>query len=156
MNINQVPLRKAIPKNKDKKFDSLLKLLDKQSFVPRLTFLIYTNENYSYKDFYQKKNRYFFLKKNLENKYKFERVIFQLQDNQKLGIVIHSKNPELINSYISTKDEEVFKHKIITNFNKLFKDNSVVNRLTFDEKNIYYEMESCSAFWHCRTIIFTI
>ena len=32
------------------------------------------------------------------------------------------------------KDEEVFKQKIITNFNKLFEDNSVVNKLTFDEK----------------------
>ncbi|MDA9707687.1 NAD(P)/FAD-dependent oxidoreductase, partial [Prochlorococcus sp. AH-736-K21] len=44
------------------------------------------------------------------------------------------KNIELINSYLEAKDEEVFKHKIITNFNKLFEDNSLVNKLTFDEK----------------------
>jgi len=68
LNINQIPLRKAIPVNYDKKIDLLLNLLDKQSFIPRLTFLIYTNENYSYKDFYSKKQRYFYLKKNLENK----------------------------------------------------------------------------------------
>jgi len=43
-----------------------------------------------------------------------------MQDNNKLGIVVHSKNAELINSYISAKDQEVFKQKIITNFNKLF------------------------------------
>ena len=48
--------------------------------------------------------------------------------------MIHSKNSELINSYICAKDEEVFKQKIITNFNKLFEDNSLVNKLTFDEK----------------------
>ena len=71
---------------------------------------------------------------NLEKKYRFERIIFQLQDNNKLGIVVHSKNTELINSYISAKDEEVFKQKIITNFNKLFEENSLVNKLTFDEK----------------------
>jgi len=82
LNINQIPLRKAIPKNKDKKIDLLLNFLDKQSFIPRLTFLIYTNENYSFKDFYSKKYMYFYLKKNLENKFKFERVIFQLQDNK--------------------------------------------------------------------------
>ena len=134
LNTNQIPLRKAIPINKDKKIDLLLNFLDKQSFIPRLTFLIYTNENYSYKDFYSKKQRYFYLKNNLEKKYRFERIIFQLQDNNKLGIVVHSKNAELINSYISAKDEEVFKQKIIINFNKLFKENSIVNKLTFDEK----------------------
>ena len=134
LNKNQIPLRKAIPKNKDKNIDMLLYFLVKQTFVPRLTFLIYPNENYCYKDFYSKKNRFFYLKKNLENKYKFERIVFQLQDNNKLGIVIHSKNAELINSYISAKDEEVFKQKIITNFNKLFEENSVVHKLTFDEK----------------------
>jgi len=46
LNINQIPLRKAIPKNKDKKIDLLLNFLKKQSFIPRLTFLIYTNKNY--------------------------------------------------------------------------------------------------------------
>lgn len=134
LNINQIPLRKAIPINNDKKIDLLLSCLDKQSFIPRLTFLIYANENYSYKDFYSKKQRYFYLKNNLQNKYKFERIIFQLQNNDKLGIVVHSKNIDFINSYINAKDEEVFKQKIITNFNELFEDNYLVNKLTFDEK----------------------
>jgi len=132
LNINQIPLRKAIPTNYDKKIDLLLNFLEEQSFIPRLTFLIYTNENYSYKDFYSKKQRYFYLTKNLENKYKFERIIFQKQDNNKLGIVVHTKNIEFINSYLDAKDEEFFKQKIIKNFNKLFEDNSVVNKLTFD------------------------
>ncbi len=134
LNINKIPLRKAIPINYDKKIDLLLNLLEEQSFIPRLTFLIHTNENYSYKDFYSKKQRYFYLRKNLENKYKFERIIFQLQDNNKLGIVVHTKNIEFINSYINAKHEEVFKQQIITNFNKLFEDNSVVNKLTFDDE----------------------
>jgi len=134
LNVNQIPLRKAIPINNDKKIDLLLNCLEEQTFVPRLTFLIYTNENYSYKDFYSKKQRYFYLKKNLEKKFKFERIIFQQQDNNKLGIVIHSKDIEFINYYLNAKDEEVFKQKIISNFNKLFDENSVVPQLTFDEK----------------------
>jgi len=81
-----------------------------------------------------KKQRYFYLKNNLEKKYSFERIIFQLQDNNKLGIVVHSKNVDLINSYISAKDEEVFKQKIIANFNKLFEESSIVHKLNFDEK----------------------
>ncbi|KGG04267.1 hypothetical protein EU99_0621 [Prochlorococcus marinus str. MIT 9321] len=134
LDTNQIPLRKAIPINNDKKIDSLLNFLEEQSFIPRLTFLIYTNENYSFKDFYSKKQRYFYLRKNLENKYKFERIIFQLQDNNKLGIVVHSKDIDFINSYINSKDEEVFKQKIITNFNKLFEENSVINKLSLDVK----------------------
>jgi len=134
LNTNQIPLRKAISTNYDKKIDLLLNFLEQQTFIPRLTFLIYTNKNYCYKDNYYKKQRYFYLKNNLEKKYRFERIIFQLQDNNKLGIVVHSKNEELINSYISAKDEEVFKQKIIKNFNKLFEENSLVHKLTFDEK----------------------
>ena len=134
LNVNQIPLRKAIPINSDKKIDLLLNFLEEQTFIPRLTFIIYTNENYTYKDYYSKKQRYFYLNNKLEKKYRFERIIFQLQNNNKLGIVVHSRNVELINSYMSAKDEEVFKQKIIKNFNKLFEDNSLVNKLTFDEK----------------------
>ena len=134
LKINQIPLRKAIPKNEDKKIDLLLEFLHKQSFIPRLTFLIYTNKNYSYKDCYSKKNRYFYLTRNLENKYKFERVVFQQQDNKKLGIVIHSKNIDFINSYINAKDKDFFKEKIFTNFNELFKENSSINQLTCNEE----------------------
>jgi predicted NAD/FAD-dependent oxidoreductase len=134
LEIDDIPLRKAIPKNKDKKIDLLLKFLYQQSFIPRLTFLIYTNEDYCYKDFYFKLHRYFYLNENLENKYKFERVIFQLQDNNKLGIVVHSKNIDFINSYINTKDEKLFKQKIISNFNELFEENPYINQLTGNVK----------------------
>ena len=132
LNINQIPLRKAIPQNKDKKIDLLLNLLDKQTFIPRLTFLIYTNKNYNYKDCYSNKQRYFYLNKNLENKYKFERIIFQRQQDNRLGIVIHSKNINFINSYINTKDEKLFKQKIFTYFNELFAGNTRINKLDLD------------------------
>ncbi len=134
LNVNEIPLRKAIAINKDEKIDLLLNYLDKQLFIPRLTFLIYTNNNYSYKDFYSKKQRYFYLKKSLENKYKFERVIFQLHENNKLGIVIHSKNIDFIDSYHKSKDEDLFKQKICNSFNKLFEGNSSINQLSGNEK----------------------
>ena len=134
LKVDQIPLRKAIPKNKDKNIDLLLNFLDKQTFIPRLTFLIYTNENYKFKDLYSKKYRCFYLKKSLENEYKIERVIFQSLDNNKLGIVLHSKNLGFINSYINTKDENLFKQKIFSNFNRLFTNNASVNQLTCNEE----------------------
>ena len=112
----------------------LFNFLNKQSYIPRLTFLIYTIKNYSYKDSYSKKNRYFYLNENLENKYKFERIIFQLQEDNKLAIVIHSKNPDFINSYLNAKHEDSFKQKIFKNFNRLFEGNSSVNKLTCNEE----------------------
>ena len=83
LNVNQIPLKKAIPDNKNLYFDSLLKILSQQFYIQRLTFLIYTDESYQYKDNYFKKYRYFCLEKDLEEKYKIERVIFQLQKTKK-------------------------------------------------------------------------
>ena len=133
LNTNQIPLRKAIPKNKDKKIDLLLNFLDKQTFIPRLTFLIYTNQNFIYKDCYSRNCRHFYLKKSLENKYKFERVIFQLQNNKKLGIVVHTRDIEFINYFLKEKNEDSFKKKLFTNFNKLFEGDSSVDKLTFND-----------------------
>ena len=133
LNTNEIPLRKAIPLNKEKSIDLILKFLERQSFIPRLTFLIYTNKNYCYKDIYAKKYRYFYLKKDLENKYKFERIIFQKQ-NQKLGIVVHTKNTDLINSYVKAEDEVIFKKNIFVKFNQLFDGNDSVNQLIGNEK----------------------
>ena len=134
LDINHIPLRKAIPKNREKIIDLLLNFLDKQTFIPRLTFLIYTNDNYNFKDRYYKKNRFFYLKKNLENKFKFERVIFQIQNNNKLGIVIHTKNIDFIDFCLKSKDDDFIKQKIFSNFNELFKSNSSINHLTCNEK----------------------
>ena len=76
LNVNQIPLRKAIPINNDKKIDFLLNILEEQTFIPRLTFLIYTNENYSYKDYYSKKQRYFYLKNNLKKNLDLKELFF--------------------------------------------------------------------------------
>ena len=133
LNKKQIPLRKAIPKYKDKNIDTLLDLVQKQKYIPRLTFLIYTKNNYQYKDFYAKKNRYFILKKDLEDKYKLERVIFQFNKENKLGIVLHSKSLDLIGDYLKTKNEDKFKRKIIFIFNKLFEDSPFANKLSGDQ-----------------------
>ena len=133
LNLNEIPLRKAIPQNEDLEIDSLFDFLDQQSFVPRLSFLIYTNDNYTYKDSYYRRNRYFYLNENLENRYSIERVIFQLQKNNKLGIVIHTKSADFIGSYIAGINEELFKQKIISIFNDLFFGSPSINQLTGNE-----------------------
>ena len=129
LNTIHIPLRQSIPKYNDKNIDFLFDLLSKQSYIPRLSFLIYTNLNYVYKDNYLKKYRYFFLSKDLQKKYKIERVIFQLQQNNKLGIVIHTKNIDFIGKYIKEENEAKFKKIILNNFNLLFEGNPLINKL---------------------------
>jgi len=132
INTNYIPIRNAIPENRDKNIDSLLMALEKQSFISRLTFLIYTKENYTYKDSYCKKNRYFYLNKFLEKKYKIERIIFQRQNN-KLGVVVHSKSSEIIDSYSKENNKDLFKQKILKCFNDLFLGHDFINQLSGDE-----------------------
>ena len=106
---NQIPLREAIPINNDKKIDKILNLLNKQEYVQRLTFLIYTKSNYSYKDNYKNRFRYFLLNNLLEEKFKFERIIFQKQINNKIGIVLHTRNKEFITEYFQCTNKKKFK-----------------------------------------------
>ena len=126
-------LWKAIPKNKNKEIDLLLNVLNKQTYIPRLTFMIYTKKDYFFKDNYSKKFRYFLLKQNLERIYQIERIIFQVQNNSKLGIIVHTKSIDFIKEFLKDKQENVYKQKIIKKFNDLFHDNSFVNKLSGDE-----------------------
>ena len=126
---NYIPLRNAIPINKDKKIDKIINLLNAQEYIPRLTFLIYTNSNYSYKDKYKKKYRYFLLSKILEDKYKFERIMFQRQENNKLGIVVHTRNKEFIDEFLKNKNIKIFKNKIILKFNELFDKQPYIKKI---------------------------
>ena len=129
LKINKTPLRNAIPMNKDKKLDKIIKLINKQDYIQRLTVLIYTNDNYFYKDNYKKKYRYFLLSNLLEEKYKFERIIFQKQKNNKLGIVVHTRNKEFINEYFKYKNKEIFKQKLLVKFNKLFNKHPSIKKI---------------------------
>ncbi len=130
LKINQIPLREAIPINNDKKIDTILNLLNKQEYVQRLTFLIYTKSNYSYKDNYKNRFRYFLLNNFLEEKFKFERIIFQKQINNKIGIVLHTRNKEFITEYFQCNNKTKFKNILLDKFNQIFDKNSYINKLT--------------------------
>ena len=132
---DEIPLRKAIPPMLSNNVDLILNLINKQVFIQRLTFLIYTRSNYFYKDDYVEKFRYFILNDYLEKKYNFERIIFQRQKNNNLGIVVHTKDIELIREYLELKNEYQFKKKLLSNFNQLFDGNPYVNQLV-DYKDI--------------------
>ena len=129
LRVNQIPLRKAIPINHDKKIDTILNLVNKQAYIQRLTFLVYTKSNYCYKDNYKNRFRYFLLNNFLEEKFKFERIIFQKQINNQIGIVLHTRNKKFITEYFQCNNKKKFKNILLDKFNQIFDKNSYINKL---------------------------
>ncbi len=125
----QIPLRNAIPIYSNKKIDKIINLLNEQDYIQRLSFLIYTKSNYCYKDNYKNKYRHFILNNLLEDRFKFERIIFQKQKNNKLGIVVHTRNIEFINEYFQSKNKVRFKEDLLVKFNKIFFKYAYIKKL---------------------------
>mgnify|MGYP001180127884 CR=1 FL=1 len=123
---NNIPLRKAIPEGKDKNIDKLIKSLNKQDFLCRINYLIYTNNEYSYKKFNKYKNIHFLLSEKAENQFGFERIIFQQQESSKIGVVIHTKKL-IIDRLI--KDDVLSNDALIKKFNHIFEFSNLINKL---------------------------
>ena len=70
----------------------------------------------------------------LENKFKFEKIVFQSQKDNKLGIVIHTKSFDFIDEYLNNYKEDIFKLNIFKKFNELFENNSFISPLSGDEE----------------------
>ena len=135
LKVNQIPLRKTIPFNIDKKIDQIINLVNEQDYIQRITFLIYMNENYCFKDKYKNKYRFFHLSNSLEEKFKFERIIFQKQENNKLGILVHIRNKDFIDECFKCKNKKILKRDLLEKFNKLFDNNPCINQI-IDYKDI--------------------
>ena len=120
---DKIPLREAIPKGADKKLDNIINLLNNQDLIKRKNYLIYTNKLYKYKDSNLKNDIHFLFDKKAEKKFGFERIIFQKQISERIGIVIHTKD---LNSDIFLEDNEVI-DKLIDKFNFIFKKSNLIN-----------------------------
>ena len=65
----------------------------------------------------------------LEEKFKFERIIFQKQVNNKLGIVLHTRNIKFVTEYFQSNNKQKFKNSLLEKFNQIFDKNSCINKL---------------------------
>jgi len=88
LNVDEIPLAKATKNNK--KIDEIIYILKNQNYIERINFLIYTRKEYQFKEIIKKDNVIYYLDKNAQEKYGFERIVFQKQKNKKCGIVLHS------------------------------------------------------------------
>tara|TARA_Y100001978_G_scaffold48112_1_gene43205 strand:+ start:182 stop:1339 length:1158 start_codon:yes stop_codon:yes gene_type:complete len=135
LNLKYIPLRKAIEKDKCKVIDEIIYKLNYQKFIKRTNFLIYTKEDYSVNNLSEKRNIHFLFNEKAEENYGIERIIFQHQEDNKLSIVIHTKDSMLVRENNKEKDNQFLKKEILKRFNIIFKNNSSINEL-FDYEDI--------------------
>ena len=130
LDVDEIPLAKAIKKNI--MMDEILNILNFQNYIERVNFLIYTKKEYKIKEILKEKNLIYFLNEKAQEKYGFERIIFQKQANKRYGIVLHSKKE---NNIITELKKDKLNKELLLIFNKLFEQDPLINTLD-DYENI--------------------
>ena len=127
---NQIPLREAIPINEDPNVDRILYLTNKQKYLKRTNLLIYTKENYQFKFLNHEKNIHFLFNEKAERHFGLERIIFQLQIDKRIGIVIHTRNLDSINEEFEIKDKEIQIKYLLSKYNNFFERNKLAETIS--------------------------
>ena len=124
LNVDEIPLAKAITNSIT--IDEIIHILKYQNYVERINFLIYARDEYQFKEIIKKDNLIYYLDKNAQATYGFERIVFQKQKNKRYGIVLHSINE---NNLINKLKKDNFEKDLLYRFNKLFEENPLINTL---------------------------
>jgi len=119
-----LPIREAIPEGKNKNIDKIINFINKQDSLKRVNYLIYPNKFYTLKKNNIKNNIHFLFNQKAEKKFGFERIIFQKQESQKIGIVIHTRDFNY-----RRISEDINNDKLIEKFNFIFKSSNLINKL---------------------------
>jgi len=124
LNVDEIPLAKAITNSIT--IDEIIHILKYQNYVERINFLIYARDEYQFKEIIKKDNIIYYLDKNAQATYGFERIVFQKQKNKRYGIVLHSIKE---NKFINELKKNNFEKDLLYRFNKLFEENPLINTL---------------------------
>ncbi len=114
LNVREIPLREAINKENNMKIDQIIKLTNKQEYIKRINFLIHTKKNYNLEGFFNKEIVHFVFNQKLQKDIGFERIIFQKQIDNSLGIIIHTKNIDFILNKYEREDNKIL-YKYVSN-----------------------------------------
>jgi len=124
LNVDEIPIVKAIKNNIN--VDEIIHNLKYQKYIERINFLIYTRKDYQFKKIIKEDNLIYYLDKKAQAKYGLERIIFQKQKNRSYGIVLHLKKE---NNFINELKKDNFEKELLHRFNKLFKQDPLINTL---------------------------
>ena len=129
LSTNNIPMNNVLKKNNNTQIYQLIKAVNKQKNIIRRNFIIYTHNNYRYKLSELKKDINFFLNNEAEERIGIERIVFQKQPNNNLGIVVHTKVKDIFDLESNTHDEFFVYKDLINRLNEVFKKNKLINQL---------------------------
>ena len=137
LNINHIPLREAILTNNNE-IDEILMLTNQLEYIRRRNFLISIKPKFKLAAIDDRDVNQFIYNKVAEQKYGIERIIFQKQNNNGFGIVIHTKNNiEKIIRKNHKKYEKNLNDYLIFSLNNLLKKNFIVfEDVSFDNISV--------------------
>ena len=127
LNVKEVPLREAIAKKNDIKIDEVIDKTNKQEYIKRINFLIFTKKNYNLEGIFNKEIVHFIFHKNLQKYIGFERIIIQKQFDKSLGIVIHTRNIDFLQNKYDMEDEKILYQYVLKKLNSFL----IKNKITF-------------------------
>ncbi len=133
LNVDEIPLRKAINKKISIKIEEIIRFTNNQEYIKRINFLIFTKKNYNLEGIFNKDIIHFIFNQKAQKNIGFERMIFQRQFDNSLGIVLHTKNMEsIINKY--ERNRNILNKYILTKLNTfLIKNHIAFKDLLLDD-----------------------
>ena len=137
LNVREIPLREAINKQKNIKIDEILEITNKQEYIKRVNFLIFTKKNYNLAGIFNKEIVHFIFTQNAEKDIGFERIIVQKQVDKSLGFVIHTRDMEFIKNKYQLEDREILDQYVLNKLNNfLIKNHITFKNLLLDDISI--------------------
>ena len=121
-------------KKNNVKINEIIDLTNKQEYIKRINFLIFTKKNSNLEGVFNKDIIHFIFNDNSHKDIGFERIIFQKQFDNSLGIVIHTRNMELFINKYQVEDKRFLYQSISNKLNTfLIKNKIIFKDLLFDD-----------------------
>ena len=134
LNATEIPLREALNKQNNIKIDEIIKLTNRQDYIKRINFLIFTKQNSNLEGIFNKEIIHFIFNKKAQKVIGFERIIFKKQFDNSLGIVIHTRDNKFIMNKYEQEDRKFLYEYVLNKLNTfLIKNNIAHENLLLDD-----------------------
>ena len=125
LNVREIPLREAIKINNNIQIDEIIKITNEQEYIKRINFIIFTKENYNLEGIFNKEIIHFIFNQKAEKNIGFERIIFQKQFDNSLGIVVHTKNLDFLIKKNVLEDRKILHEYVLKKLNSFLAKNKI-------------------------------
>ena len=126
--VDNIPMEIVARKTRSKHISKLIKEVNKQNYIKRKNYILYTNKSYNFKALKSLKDIHFTFQKEAEREIGIERIVFNKQKNNNISIVLHTKDVDVDKPLRKYSENKEFKD-LVQRFNKIFINNKYINQL---------------------------